>query len=162
MRIPFFIAAMVLTLALAAGCGKSDEDAPAEAPDTAAAANPVPAEADTAAAEFVAIELPADFPTDFPIAPASTIVSATSAPDAGGAYSEVSIASQGESAERYRWYRKALTDAGWQVSSEGQTDETRTLHAMQGESYVDLTVMPHPERTSGWVQVSASIWKAGT
>jgi len=81
---------------------------------------------------------------------------------AGGAYSEVSLVSEADSAESYGWYRQALTDAGWQVSSEGQTDDTRTLHATQGESYVDLTVMPHPGRGAGWVKVDASIWKSGT
>ena len=89
-------------------------------------------------------------------------MAASTTPDAGGAYSEISIATQDDSADSYAWYRQALTDAGWQVSSEGQTDETRTLHATQGESYVDLTVMPHPDRAPGWVRVSASIWKAGT
>lgn len=152
---------MALTLALAAGCGKSEDDTPAEASDTTAAIATAPAETETTAVEFTAVALPVDFPADFPLAPESTVVSATSTPDEGGSYSEVSIASQGESAESYRWYRQALTDAGWQVSSEGQTDETRTLHAAQGESYVDLTVMPHPQRSGGWVRVSASIWKAG-
>ena len=152
---------MALTLALAAGCGKSKDDVPAEASDTTAAFATAPAETETTAVEFTAVALPVDFPADFPLAPESTVVSATSTPDEGGSYSEVSIASQGDSAESYRWYRQALTDAGWQVFSEGQTDETRTLHATQGESYVDLTVMPHPQRSGGWVRVSASIWKAG-
>ena len=153
---------MALTLAVWSGCGKSEDDTPAEASDTTAAAVTVPADSDTAAAvELVAVALPADFPVDFPLAPESTVVSATSTPDQGGSYSEVSIASQGESNESYRWYRQALTDAGWQISSEGQTDETRTLHATQGESYIDLMVMPHPDRAGGWVRVSASIWKAG-
>lgn len=152
---------MALTLALAAGCGKSEDDAPAEASETTAAIASAPAETETTAVEFTAVALPIDFPADFPLAPESTVVSASSTPDEGGSYSEVSIASQGESAESYRWYRQALTDAGWQVSSEGQTDETRTLHATQGESYVDLMVMPHPQRSGGWVRVSASIWKAG-
>lgn len=153
---------MALTLMLAAGCGNPDEDAPAETPDTTAATDTVVAPPDTGAAEVTPVALPADFPTDFPIAPASTVVSATSAPDAGGAYHEISIATEGDAGESYGWYRQALVDAGWQVSSEGQTDDTRTLHATQGESYVDLTVRPHPGRSSGWVRVDASIWKAGT
>ena len=150
-----------MTLALATGCGKSDEEAPAEVADTTAALDTASTVIDTNAVEFAPVALPADFPADFPIAPASTVVSATSVPDAGGAYNEVSIASEGESSQSYQWYRQALTDAGWQISSEGQTDETRTLHATQGESYVDLTVMPHPDRSAGWVRVNASIWKAG-
>ena len=153
---------MTITLALATGCGKSDEEVPAEVADTIATPDTVPSMADSATVEFSPVALPADFPADFPIAPVSTVVSATSVPDAGGAYNEVSIASQGESSQSYQWYRQALTDAGWQISSEGQTDETRTLHATQGESYVDLTVMPHPNRSEGWVRVNASIWKAGT
>ena len=153
--------AMALTLALASGCGKSEDDIPAVAPDTTAALATASAESETTAAAFTPVALPVDFPADFPLAPESTVVSATSTPDEGGSYSEVSIASRGEPAESYRWYRQALTDAGWQISSEGQTDETRTLHATQGESYVDLMVMPHPERSRGWVRISASIWKAG-
>jgi len=153
---------MALTLVLAAGCGNPDDDAPAETPDTTAATDTVVAPPDTAAVEFTPVALPADFPADFPVAPASIVVAATSAPDAGGAYNEISIATEGEAGESYRWYRQALIDAGWQVSSEGQTDDTRTLHATQGESYVDLTVRPHPGRSGGWVQVDASIWKAGT
>jgi hypothetical protein len=153
---------MALTLMLAAGCGNPDDDAPAETADTTAATDTVVTPPDTAAVEFTPVALPADFPADFPLAPASIVVAATSAPDAGGAYNEISIAAEGEAGESYRWYRQALIDAGWQVSSEGQTDDTRTLHATQGESYVDLTVRPHPGRSTGWVQVDASIWKAGT
>ncbi|CAN5782437.1 hypothetical protein BH20GEM1_BH20GEM1_19570 [soil metagenome] len=154
--------AMALIVSLAAGCGNPEDDAPVEPPDTTTApADTVPATADTSAVELTPVELPADFPADFPIAPASTVVSATSVPDAGGAFHEVSMASQGESATSYEWYRRALTDAGWQVSSEGQTDDTRTLHATRGESYVDLTVRPHPSRPTGWVRMDASIWKVG-
>ena len=153
---------MAMTLALAAACGNPEEEGPAEVADTLVTTDTVTVEADTAAVVVVPVELPADFPPDFPIPPASTVTSASSAPDAGGAYSEVSLVSQADSAESYSWYRQALTDAGWQVSSEGQTDDTRTLHATQGESYVDLTVKPHPDRGAGWVEVDASIWKAGT
>jgi hypothetical protein len=153
---------MALTLMLAAGCDNPDDDAPAEIPDTTAATDTVVVPPDTASVEFSPVALPADFPADFPVAPASIVVAATSAPDAGGAYNEITIATEGEAGESYRWYRQALVDAGWQISSEGQTDDTRTLHATQGESYVDLTVRPHPGRSTGWVQVDASIWKAGT
>lgn len=155
--------AVALTLALAAGCGNPDDESdPAPADTLAAAVDTSSGPAAAEVGELTAVDLPADFPSDFPVAPSSTVVAASTTPDAGGGYSEVSIATEGDSAESYAWYRRALTDAGWQVSSEGQTDETRTLHATQGESYVDLTVMPHPDRAAGWVRVSASIWKAGT
>jgi hypothetical protein len=155
--------AVALTLALAAGCGNpDDESAPARA-DTLTVGVDTSAGAATAeGGQLTPVDLPADFPSDFPVAPASTVVAASTTPDAGGAYSEISIATEGDSAESYAWYRQALTDAGWQISSEGQTDDTRTLHATLGESYVDLTVMPYPDRAAGWVRVSASIWKAGT
>ena len=153
---------MALIVSLSAGCGNPDDDDPAEPPDTTTiAADTFPATTDTTVMELTPVALPADFPPDFPIAPASTVVSASSVPDAGGAFNEVSIASQGESGTSYAWYRRALTDAGWQVASEGQTDDTRTLHATLGESYVDLTVRPHPDRPVGWVRVDASIWKVG-
>lgn len=151
-----------MTLALAAGCGNPEEEGPAEVADTAATTDTVAAGPDTSAVESAPVELPADFPPDFPIPPASMITSAATAPDVGGAYSEVSMISEADPGESYGWYRQALTDAGWQISSEGQTDATRTLHATQGESYVDLTVMPHPDRGVGWVRVDASIWKSGT
>lgn len=153
---------MALTLALTAACGNPEEERPADAADTLVTTDTVAVEPDTTVEVVVAVELPADFPPDFPIPPASTVTSASSAPDAGGAYSEVSLVSRAASDESYGWYRQALTDAGWQVSSEGQTDDTRTLHATQGESYVDLTVMPHPGEGAGWVKVTASIWKSGT
>jgi hypothetical protein len=154
---------LALTLALSTVCGNpDDEDDPAPVDTLAVPLDTLGDSASTVEATFTPVDLPSDFPPDFPVAPASTIVTASTTPDAGGAYSEISMATQGDSAESYAWYRQALTDAGWQVSSEGQTDETRTLHATQGESYVDLTVMPHPDRSDGWVRVNASIWKAGT
>lgn len=148
-----------LSLTLAIACGDAADEAPEAATpavDSLAAtlAEPV--------VEFTAVDLPPAFPTDFPIAPESKVVSATTTDDEGGAYSEIAIASRGEPGAGYQWYRQALTDAGWQISSEGQTDETRTLHAIRGEAYVDLTVMPHPETPEGWVRVMASIWKPGT
>jgi hypothetical protein len=152
---------MAMTLAPGAGCGNSEEG-PAQVAETLVTTDTVAVAPDTARTDVVPVALPADFPPDFPIPPASTVTSASSAPDAGGSYSEVSIDSQADSAESYGWYRRALIDAGWQVSSEGQTDDTRTLHATQGESYVDLTVMPHPDRGAGWVKVDVSIWKSGT
>lgn len=149
-----------LLLLAAVGCGGTPDEGPAAAPPGAADATPA-GTADTANG-IGSVDLPADFPTDFPIAPDSRIVSATTTEDAGGAFSEISMASGGEPAAGYQWYRNALTDAGWQVASEGQTDETRTLHAVRGESYVDLTVLPLPDSTTGGMQVKAAIWKAGT
>ena len=152
---------LLFALALPVGCGGDSPDEPPE-PAAATAADTDTARVAAPEIEVTAVDLPESFPADFPIAPASKVVSATTTEDEGGEYSEVAIASQGQPGDSYEWYRKALTDAGWQISSEGQTDETRTLHAVQGESYVDLTVMPHPGTPQGWVQVSASIWKSGT
>ena len=115
MPLPLFV--MAMTLALAAGCGNPEEEAPAEVADTTATTDTVTVEPDTAAAQVVPVELPVDFPPDFPIPPASTVTSASTAPDAGGAYSEVSLVSQADPGESYSWYRQALTDAGWQGSS---------------------------------------------
>lgn len=148
-----------LSLALALGCGDAADEGPE--PGGAPVDSPAATVAEPAV-EFTAVDLPPSFPADFPIAPDSKVVSATTTDDEGGAYSEIAIASQGEPGAGYQWYRQALTDAGWQISSEGQTDETRTLHAIQGEAYVDLTVMPHPETPEGWVRVMAAIWKPGT
>lgn len=157
------VSAAALTLALAGSCGNPEEEAePAPADTLAIAPDTVPDTATVEPPEPVGVALPADFPPDFPVAPSSTVVAASTAPDPGGAYSEITIATRGDSSESYAWYRQALTDAGWLVSSEGQTDETRTLHATQGESSVDLTVGPDPQRTGEWVRVRASIWKVGT
>lgn len=146
-------------LALTLGCAEATDEGPEAG---AARIDSPPAAVPEGPVEFTAVDLPPAFPSDFPIAPESRVLSATTTDDVGGAYSEIAIASEGEPGAGYQWYRQALTDAGWQITSEGQTDETRTLHAIQGESYVDLTVMPHPETPAGWVRVSASIWKAGT
>lgn len=146
-------------LALTIGCAEATDEGPEAG---AARVDSPPAVVPESPVEFTAVDLPPAFPSDFPIAPESRVLSATTTDDVGGAYSEIAIASQGEPGAGYQWYRQALTDAGWQITSEGQTDETRTLHAIQGESYIDLTVMPHPETPAGGVRVSASIWKAGT
>jgi hypothetical protein len=149
-----------LLLLAATGCGSAPDEGPAAAPPEMADST-LAGTADTAGG-IGSVDLPADFPTDFPIAPDSRIVSATTTEDAGGAFSEISIESGGEPGAGYQWYRKALTDAGWQLASEGQTDETRTLHAVQGDSYVDLTVLPDADAAAGGMQVEAAIWKAGT
>ncbi|HET9332031.1 MAG TPA: hypothetical protein VFQ21_00450 [Gemmatimonadota bacterium] len=163
MRGASIVSALAFTLALSTVCGNpEEEDDPVPVDTLAVPVDTFGGPLSTIEATFTPVDLPSEFPPDFPVAPASTVVSASTTPDAGGAYSEISIATEGDSSESYAWYRQALTDAGWQVSSEGQTDETRTLHATQGESYVDLTVMPHPDRSDGWVRVNASIWKAGT
>lgn len=152
---------LILTIALVAGCGKPAEG-PVERPP------PPPAEpaADTVAVDtvaapaFTAVELPAAFPADFPIAPESIVVEARSNPDADGVLSHVALVARGEPAALFGWYRDALTAAGWMVATEQAAGPVRTLHATQSASTVDLAVRPHPDDPAGeWQLTTADIWR---
>ena len=104
MRNASIVSALALTLALATVCGNPDDEDDPVPVDTLAV--PVDTFGDSASAveaTFTPVDLPSGFSPDFPVAPASTVVSASSTPDAGGAYSEISIATEGESAESYAW-----------------------------------------------------------
>lgn len=156
---------VAFTIALAAACGKPIEEASEAGSD--ATGDPVPAETAAVAVEreepgiaFTAVELPEAFPTDFPIAPESTVVEARTRPDEDGALSDVTIVNQGEPEKIFEWYRAALSEAGWMVVSEERSGEAFILHATQGDSYIDFSAMPHPESPgSGWVRTRATIWK---
>lgn len=154
-----------LTIALVAACGKAADEPSSAGSDTAATRAP----AETAAATpestagepvFAAVDLPAAFPTDFPIAPESTVIEATSRPDSDGILSRVSIVSRGEPRVVHDWYSSALAGAGWMLASEVSSGDALALRATQGESYVDLATEPHPVGAAqGWVRTRATIWK---
>lgn len=152
---------LILTIAFAAACGK-----PAEGPAEIPPPPPVEPAVDTVAAdtvaapEFTAVELPAAFPADFPIAPQSIVVEARSTPDADGVLSYVALVARGEPDALFGWYRDALTAAGWMVATEQDAGAVNTLHATQGASTVDLAVRPHPDDPAGqWQLTTADIWR---
>ena len=153
---------LALGAALALACGRGDggdDSAPASAapaaPDTTAGAV-----TDTALETmFTAVDLPESFPSDFPIPPQSTVTGATSTGDQTGIMSNATIMSRMGMDEQFLWYKDALIQAGWTIATEGQSDQSRSLHAQQGESYVDIVVARYGE-SDGWTQVVAVIWKS--
>ncbi len=150
----------LLTLAVWSACGNADGDG--RGAPSAAGRGPAPAADTTAASSDTTagpVTLPPDFPSDFPLPPDHVVVEASVQPDEAGTFANARLAIvSGGVAELFAWYRQALVDAGWQVAAEGQSAGSRTLHATQGESYIDLTVRPDPER-AGRILVEASIWK---
>lgn len=138
-------------------------DPAAEDGDTMASIESVPPGAETGplpAPEFVPVALPEGFPPEFPVPPESTVTNAVAQRDADGVFTSVTIMSEGDPDELFGWYREALAQAGWTISTEAETDRGRTLHAEMGESYVDLTVFPWPaDAGAGWTEIEAAIWK---
>ena len=156
---PFRSLAPALLAALLA-CGGGDE--PGEAADGASTADaPAPAVDDAAPdapVEFTAVDLPGDFPEDFPTPPDAVVTSATAESDGTGVLATATIMRRADPLEQFQWYKDALAGAGWSVTNEAATDDVRMLHAEQGESYTDLLVSPHV-RGDGWVETSATVWK---
>lgn len=143
---------------LAACAGEGREPEPADA-DTTVASPPADTIPQTAEAEFTPVALPAEFPPNFPIPPGGTVTRATVEPDVAGTYANVTVMTRSDPAEAFEWYVAALADAGWHVTRDSVAGEPGTLHAEQGESYIDLTVAPDLE-AHGWNRVDAAIWRA--
>lgn len=150
----------LLTFAAIAACGNGD-GGDASAPETAvrdtdAAAVDTAGAMDTTSAAVP--QLPPGFPSDFPLPPDYVVIEGTATNDEAGVFSSAVLSVEAsDPAEPFEWYRRALSDAGWQIAAQGQSNGSHTLHATQGESYVDLTVRPDPERP-GIVIIDASIW----
>jgi len=151
----------LLTFAAVAACGNGEPGGePAAVPASGAIG---PTGADTAAAAVDTVPappaLPADFPSDFPLPPDHVVLESSTSRDVAGTFSRARLAVAAPDAETpYAWYRQALVDAGWQIAAEGRANGGRTLHATQGESYVDLSVALDAA-TTGQVVIEASIWK---
>ncbi|HET9581996.1 MAG TPA: hypothetical protein VFP76_04200 [Gemmatimonadota bacterium] len=108
---------------------------------------------------FEAVELPAAFPAEFPIAPESTVVQASSREGSTGTRSSITIVQRGEPDAIFEWYRAALEGAGWVVQPGAAQAPARVLHANRVDSYLDLATEPHPlDPASGWVRTHAEIW----
>lgn len=151
----------LLTIAWIAACGNGDgeAEAPIPSPSTATPAAP----ADTAPLPIEpgsqVVQLPPEFPSEFPLPPEHEVIDASAMRDEAGVFSNVTLAVESaDPAQPFAWYRQALGDAGWQIASQGRSDGSHTLHATLGESYVDLTVRPAEER-AGWVVIEAFIWQ---
>lgn len=157
---PLRILSISLVVLLAA-CGDGGEPVARERATPADGAAPEATDTAAAAADTTPPRpaIPAEFPSDFPLPPDHVVLDASTSRDVSGTYSTARLAVAADDVEEpFAWYRQALADAGWQVSAEGRTGEERTLHAIQGESYVDLTVSPDASRP-GRVVIDASIWK---
>ncbi|HUP00827.1 MAG TPA: hypothetical protein VM737_04815 [Gemmatimonadota bacterium] len=108
---------------------------------------------------LVAVELPAAFPAEFPIAPESTVIEANSRRGSTGVLSYVTILARGEPGDILAWYRTALENAGWMMASENEPGNL-TLRATHGESYVELTTVLETGPGGGeWARTRATIWK---
>jgi hypothetical protein len=141
--------------------GAAEETEEGTTTDTTAVVEEAPAaleETPSADTEFTPVEVPDAFPSDFPIPPQSIVTSAISQSDATGIISSITVMSETPSEDQFQWYKNALSQAGWTMASEGQSGQSRSLHAQQGESYVDLTVSPYGN--GNWSQTDAVIWKA--
>lgn len=108
---------------------------------------------------FEAVELPAAFPAEFPIASESTVVQASAREGTTGTWSTITIVARGEPAAVFDWYRDALEGAGWIVQPGASEPPAHVLHAGRVDSYLDLATEPHPlDPASGWVRTHAEIW----
>lgn len=140
-----------------AACGKGERGGPAEAGGPA----PAPVTRDSAPAEpdeAAPAALPADFPDDFPIPPDASVVRATTRSDRGGTAAAVALVTEGTADDTFRWIVDGLSAAGWEVTDRSGGPEGRTIHAIQGESYADVTVLPPRAGTGARVEVR--LWKA--
>lgn len=138
-------------MALVGGCDKGDERAPRRPqPEVPVTADTPP----TPTAEVPLVPPPVDFPSELPLPPGATVVRAESTPDETGTAASATLVTTADTDDTLSWYVAALTDAGWEISERGP----RSLHAIQGESYADITVTAtDPDRTV----IEARIWKAG-
>jgi hypothetical protein len=108
---------------------------------------------------FEAVEVPAAFPAEFPIASESTVVQASAREGTTGTWSTITIVARGEPAAVFDWYRDALEGTGWIVQPGASEPPAHVLHAGRVDSYLDLATEPHPlDPASGWVRTHAEIW----
>jgi hypothetical protein len=108
---------------------------------------------------FEAVEVPAGFPAEFPIASESTVVKASAREGTTGTWSTITIVQRGEPSAVFEWYRNALEGTGWIVQPGVSEPAAHVLHASRVDSYLDLATEPHPlDPASGWVRTHAEIW----
>lgn len=159
------VAAVGLTCSLAA-CGGGSHDTTADS-GPASVANRGGESRDTGAAgagttEELAstpVELPPDFPAEFPIAPESAVVEALTREGSTGTWTTVTIVGRAEPETVAEWYREALEQAGWTVQAGASEPPSVVLHATRVDGYLDLATGPHPSHSaSGWVRTHAEIW----
>jgi hypothetical protein len=155
---------MVWLVGSLAGCGGDDTavDAGSARPSTGEepSADTAPRAAGSAGElVFEAVEVPAGFPAEFPIASESTVVQASAREGTTGTWSTITIVERGEPEAAFEWYREALERSGWTVQRGASGPATQVLHASRVDSYLDLATGPHPlDPASGWVRTHAEIW----
>lgn len=108
---------------------------------------------------FTPVELPRDFPAEFPIAPESAVIEALTREGSTGTWTTVTIVGRAEAETVAEWYREALEQAGWNVQAGASEPPSLVLHATRVDGYLDLATGPHPSHPrSGWVRTHAEIW----
>lgn len=138
-----------MTFALVVTCGKPPEDD---------SATPVPAAAGDPGAEVdLNLELPPAFPSSFPIPPLSTVIEATAVPGPGGVVSQITLVTPEDEGDVVAWFERALVDSGWEITDR-EIDGSRRIHAIRGESYVDLEVAPPTAAAGDSLRIHARIW----
>jgi len=118
MKIQFLIAAAAVTALAGAGCGSSPAPTPV---NTAKNAPPERQMAPTAG-----IQLPADFPTDYPRYSNAMVISAINTDK----HSVMSLTSEEEAGIILSWYNQAFISAGYTA------DQTATIGTVTSKSYL--------------------------
>lgn len=119
MKIKFLIAAAATVALAGAGCGSAP--APERAANTTKTAPP-----ERQMAPSKGIELPADFPTDYPRYSNATVISAIVTEK----HSVMSLTSEEEAGIILSWYNQAFLSAGYKA------DQSATLGTVTSKSYL--------------------------
>lgn len=149
-------AVALLTIVLAAACGKPEEGPRSAAPPASGLATidstPEPADPSGPGAT------PVSLPPDVPLPPGAEIVSVAVDPEEDGVLSRATLVTAADGRDTVEWYAGALRDAGWQVAAPDSADGRIVLSAIQGESYADFEFRALP---GGGLEIRARIWKTG-
>lgn len=113
------------------------------------------------AAAPVAIDLPDEFPRQFPLPPGGVVTQATAEHDEGSVQASAVVLSHDDLQALFAWYETALGGAGWNIEHEETKGAGRSLHAVKGDSSADVVVTPDDEH-AGWTSAALDIyWSQG-
>lgn len=157
-------AVALIGLTVLAACGERGDDTAGGDRAASDGAQRVPSRAvplDGTAEEpvFAPVELPRDFPAEFPVPPEAVAVEALTRDGTTGSWSTVTFVGRAGPEAVAAWYREALEQAGWTVQAGASEPPSVVLHATRVDGYLDLATGPHPSHPrSGWVRTHAEIW----
>ena len=138
---------------VALGCGGEKKESPAAAPAAAPEATAGQPAAPAAIADAWSSTLPADFPSDVPIYPASTVVKAKDAPESG---IMVGWTTTDEPAKVASFFSDSLAAQGWStqrvdgddgivvLADKGSRSITLVLSSAEGKTQIDLLLAQMP------------------